>query len=59
MEISIILCLTEAQYTHTVNALEMRVQRCKDNRWTEEAQELQVVLVAMQEAWKKYTRGGR
>ncbi len=53
METSIILTLTDVQYAHTVNALEMRIQRCKDNRWAEEAQELQSVLVSVQEEWER------
>jgi hypothetical protein len=35
---------TEEERAVIVNALEMRLQRCVDNNWTDEAQQIRMVI---------------
>jgi hypothetical protein len=39
--------LTPEQYAILVNILEMRLQRCQDNNWLAEAEQINVILKLM------------
>jgi hypothetical protein len=51
MEIGIHFLVIEEQKLLLVQALEMRLQRCRDNAWTEEAKQLQALLTKVEAAW--------